>query len=65
LFVSEAICARGSGFIALPGSIGTLEEFSEVWTWRQLGLHIKPYGLLDVAGFFAPLLLFLDHLVDE
>jgi uncharacterized protein (TIGR00730 family) len=53
------------GFIALPGGIGTLEEFFEVWTWGQLGLHVKPYGLLDVAGFFAPLLMFLDRLVDQ
>jgi uncharacterized protein (TIGR00730 family) len=53
------------GFIALPGGIGTLEEFFEVWTWGQLGLHAKPYGLLNVAGFFAPPLLFLDCLVDQ
>lgn len=53
------------GFIALPGGLGTLEELFEVWTWGQLGLHRKPYGLLDVRGFFVPLLAFLDHAVSE
>ena len=53
------------GFVALPGGLGTLEEFTEIWTWGQLGLHRKPYGLLDVAGFYAPLLAFLDHAVAE
>jgi uncharacterized protein (TIGR00730 family) len=53
------------GFLALPGGIGTLEEFFEAWTWGQLGLHGKPYGLLDVARFFEPLLAFLDHLVEQ
>jgi uncharacterized protein (TIGR00730 family) len=49
------------GFIALPGGLGTLEELFEILTWAQLGMHRKPSGLLDVAGFFAPLLSFLDH----
>ncbi|MBU6308977.1 MAG: TIGR00730 family Rossman fold protein [Planctomycetes bacterium] len=53
------------GFIALPGGIGTLEEFFEIWTWAQLGLHHKPFGLLNVAGFFDPLLAFLDELADH
>lgn len=53
------------GFLTLPGGIGTLEEFFEIWTWGQLGLHAKPYGLLNVAGFFGPLLAFLDRLVSE
>lgn len=53
------------GFIALPGGIGTLEEFFEIWTWAQLGLHHKPFGLLNVAGFFDPLLAFLDELADR
>ena len=43
-------------FIALPGGAGTLEELFEVWTWGQLGLHAKPVALLDVGGFYAPLL---------
>jgi hypothetical protein len=51
------------GFLAMPGGLGTLEELFEVWTWGQLGLHRKPYGLLEVAGFYAPLLAFLDHSV--
>jgi uncharacterized protein (TIGR00730 family) len=53
------------GFVALPGGLGTLEELFEVWTWGQLGLHRKPYALLDVAGFFQPLLAFLDQQVAE
>ena len=53
------------GFVALPGGFGTLDETAEVLTWRQLGLHQKPCGLLDVAGFYAPLLRFFDHAVDE
>lgn len=50
-----------SAFVALPGGFGTMEELFEVITWAQLGLHSKPFGLLDVRGFFAPLLAFLDH----
>jgi uncharacterized protein (TIGR00730 family) len=53
------------GFIALPGGIGTLEEFFETWTWAQLGMHAKPCGLLNAAGYFDPLLLFLDRTVEE
>lgn len=52
-------------FLALPGGIGTLEELSEVFTWGQLGYHEKALGLLDVEGFYAPLVDFLDHLVRE
>jgi uncharacterized protein (TIGR00730 family) len=52
-------------FIALPGSIGTLEELFEVWTWAQLGLHRKPIGLLDVLGYYHPLIAFLDRAVTE
>lgn len=47
-------------FVALPGGLGTLEEFFEIWTWVQLGLIRKPFGLLNVGGFFDPLLAFLD-----
>lgn len=53
------------GFLTLPGGIGTMEEFFEVWTWSQLGIHRKPIGLLDVDGFFDPLVAFLDHLERE
>lgn len=52
-------------FIGLPGGIGTLEELFEVYTWAQLGIHAKPLALLDVAGYFAPLVAFLDHAVAE
>ncbi len=48
-------------FIALPGGIGTLEEMFEIWTWGQLGLHTKPLGILDVAGYYSHLITFLDH----
>ena len=53
------------GFVALPGGIGTLEELFEVWTWAQLGIHRKPCGVLDVNGFFTPLVGFVDQLVAE
>lgn len=49
------------GFIALPGGFGTLDELFEMLTWAQLGLHTKPGALLDVGGYFARLLEFLDH----
>jgi uncharacterized protein (TIGR00730 family) len=53
------------GFVALPGGIGTLEELVEVMTWSQLGIHAKPCGVLDAAGFYAGLRGFLDHMVAE
>jgi uncharacterized protein (TIGR00730 family) len=53
------------GFVALPGGIGTFEEFFEVLTWAQLGLHSKPCGLLNVSGFYDPLLRLLDHSIEE
>jgi uncharacterized protein (TIGR00730 family) len=59
------MAALADGFIALPGGIGTLEEFFETWTWGQLGMHTKPCGLLNVAGYFDPLLTFLDRSVEE
>ena len=52
------------GFIALPGGIGTLEELFEIWTWGQLGDHAKPVALFDPTGFYAPLTVFLDSIVD-
>lgn len=52
-------------FIALPGGFGTLEEFAEILTWAQLGLHRKPHGLLNIEGFYDPLLAFFDHAVSE
>ncbi|MFE6904755.1 TIGR00730 family Rossman fold protein [Streptomyces sp. NPDC057717] len=53
------------GFVALPGGAGTLEELFEVWTWAHLGIHDKPIGLLDVAGYYSLLLRFVDHMVNE
>ena len=52
-------------FVALPGGFGTLEEFCEATTWTQLGLHQKPCGLLNVAGFYEMLLGMFDHAADE
>lgn len=53
------------GFVALPGGIGTLDEFFEIWTWAQLGVHRKPCGLLNVRRYFDPLLAFLRHTVEQ
>jgi uncharacterized protein (TIGR00730 family) len=52
-------------FIALPGGFGTLEEFFEVLTWSQLGLHAKPCGIVNVLDYYTPLLAMLDHAVEE
>ena len=52
---------RADAFLALPGGLGTLEELFEVWTWRQLGYHAKPIGLLDVGGYWDGLLAFLQQ----
>ena len=54
-----------NGFVALPGGNGTLEEFFEVLTWAQLGEHGKPCGLLNVAGYYDPLLAVFDRMVDR
>lgn len=53
------------GFVALPGGIGTLEEFFEVLSWAQLGVHRKPCGLLNVEGYYDPLLALLDKFVSQ
>ena len=53
------------GFIALPGGYGTLEEFCEMITWRQLHIHKKPCGLLNFKGFFNAFISFVDHQVEE
>ena len=52
-------------FVALPGGFGTLEEFCEVVTWTQLGLHAKPSGILNILGYYSPLLAMFDHAVEE
>jgi uncharacterized protein (TIGR00730 family) len=51
---------HADAFLSLPGGIGTLEEFFEVWTWRQLGYHAKPVGLLNLNGYYTDLLAFLN-----
>ncbi len=56
---------RADAFIALPGGIGTFEELFEIWTWRQLGYHDKPTGILNTAGYYDKLLDFLAHSVRE
>ena len=61
----QMMAERADVFIALPGGIGTLEELFEVWTWRQLGYHSQPIGLLNVDGYFDPLLAFMQRSVDE
>ncbi len=53
------------GFVALPGGIGTLEELFEAWTWAGLGIHSKPVGVLDVGGYWDPLLEMADRMVSE
>lgn len=56
---------RADAFLALPGGIGTFEELFEVWTWRQLGYHRKPLGLLNVANYYDGLLNFMSHTVEQ
>ncbi len=53
------------GFIAMPGGMGTFDEFCEILTWAQLGIHQKPCGILNVENYFAPLLKMFDHAMDE
>jgi uncharacterized protein (TIGR00730 family) len=54
-----------AGFVALPGGFGTIEEFFEILTWGQLGIHQKPCALLDVGGYYERLLEFLDYATSE
>jgi uncharacterized protein (TIGR00730 family) len=61
----QMMAERASAFVALPGGIGTLEELYEVWTWRQLGYHDQPIGLLNVAGYYDSLLAFMDTTVSQ
>lgn len=61
----QLMAERADAFVALPGGIGTLEEFFEVWTWRQLGYHRRPIALFNTAGFYEPLLAFLRQTVDQ
>jgi uncharacterized protein (TIGR00730 family) len=59
------MAAMADAFVAMPGGFGTYEEFFEAVTWTQLGVHKKPCGLLNVAGFYDPIIQFLDHAVGE
>ena len=59
----QLMAERADAFLALPGGIGTLEELFEVWTWRQIGYHDQPIGLLNVGGFYDGMLAFLKHTV--
>jgi uncharacterized protein (TIGR00730 family) len=61
----QMMAERAGAFLALAGGIGTFEELFEVWTWRQLGYHDKPVGILDTAGYYRPLLQFLQGSVSE
>jgi uncharacterized protein (TIGR00730 family) len=61
----QMMAERADAFIALPGGIGTFEELFEVWTWRHLGYHSHPIGLLDAGGYYSGLLNFLAHSVHE
>lgn len=53
------------GFVVMPGGAGTLEEFFEVFTWGQIGIHQKPCGLLNIKGYYNPLMHLLDHMVKQ
>jgi len=59
------MAALSDAFMALPGGLGTLEELAETLTWGYLGIHRKPTGLLDVGGYWRPLIAFLDHAAQE
>lgn len=59
----QMMAERVQAFLALPGGIGTLEELFEVWTWRQIGYHARPIGLLNVGGYYDALLAFLGQTV--
>ena len=60
----KALMAQLSdAFVAMPGGLGTLEEIFEVWTWAQLGIHAKPVALLNAAGYYDPLIEFIEHAV--
>lgn len=59
----QRMAQLGDAFVALPGGMGTLEEFFEAWTWQYLDIHSKPVGLYNVGGFWDPLLAMVDHMV--
>lgn len=59
------MAALADGFIALPGGPGTLEEFFEIFTWAQIGIHDKPCGLLNINHYYDPLVALFNHMADE
>jgi uncharacterized protein (TIGR00730 family) len=61
----QMMAEQADVFLALPGGIGTFEELFEVWTWRQLGYHDKPVGLLNTAGYYDPLITFIQQSVEQ
>lgn len=61
----EMMGALSDGFLTLPGGTGTMDELFEAWTWTQLGLQRKPSGLLNLRGYYDPLIAFLDRAVDQ
>lgn len=61
----QRMAELGDAFVALPGGIGTLEELFEIWTWQQLGIHAKPVALFNVAGFWDPLLVMIEHMAAQ
>lgn len=60
----QVMADLSDAFLVLPGGAGTLDEVAEQWTWAQIGIHDKPSGFLDVAGFWQPLLVLRDHMVE-
>ncbi len=61
----ERMAELADGFIAMPGGIGTLEEFMEAWTLNQLGEFDKPAGLFDIEGYYQPFMGFIDHMIAQ
>lgn len=61
----QMMADRADAFVAIPGGIGTFEEFFEVWSWRQLGFHNKPVGLLNTGGYYQGLLDFLSRSITQ
>ena len=60
-----AMAERGDAFLVLPGGIGTMEEFFEVWTWAMLGSHSKPVGVVNTAGYYDLMIQFADQMVEN
>ncbi len=61
----QIMAERSDGFVVLPGGFGTLDEFFEILTWRQLALHDKPIVIADIDGYWSPLISAVDHIVEE